>query len=142
MKVLVVDASIILKWVLPQKISPFQQQALSIRDALVEGKINVIVPSLWRYEVGNTLGRLVPESASVLLTHCCDVGLREVEESKARDKTALQLMSDWQVSFYDASYHALAILNRIDFVTADEKYNAKVSKHGNIILIKDWHNYF
>lgn len=141
MSVYVVDASVILKWVLPKNISPLQHQALSIRDALIEGKINIIVPSLWRYEVGNTLGRLIPANAYDLLTACTDIGFYEAKESSERDKTALDLMNQWQVSFYDASYHALAIVNDMEFITADEKYSHKVKDQGNILALKDWPTY-
>ena len=138
MNVYVIDASVILKWVLPKNISPLQVQALSIRDALIERKIDIIVPSLWRYEVGNTLGRLIPINAFDLLTACVNIGFYEVKESSERDKTALELMNKWQVSFYDASYHALAIINGIEFITADEKYSNKVKDQGNMLALKDW----
>jgi len=138
MSTYVLDASIILKWVLPKNIAPLQEQALSIREVLVEGTINIIVPSLWRYEVGNTLGRLIPDSASELLTLCSDIGIKEADESPERDKKTHDIMTQWHVSFYDASYHALAIVNDIVFITADEKYNHKVKGQSNISILKDW----
>ncbi len=134
----VVDASVILKWVLPKDISPLQEQALSIRNALAAGEIKVIVPALWRYEVGNTLGRLIPKHALELLTQCVNVGVREAIDSEVRDKKAFELMDNWQVSFYDATYHALAIVNDIDFVTADDKYRNKTKQQGNVLALKDW----
>ena len=138
MSTYVLDASIILKWVLPKNISPLQEQALSIREALVDGTIKIIVPSLWRYEVANTLGRLVPNHAFDLLTLCSDIGIQEAEESSERDKIAFDLMNQWQVSFYDASFHALAIVNDIIFITADEKYKNKVKEQSDISILKDW----
>ena len=138
MRVYVIDASIILKWVLPQDISPLQEQALSIRDSMLAGNTSLIVPSLWRYEVANTLGRLFPDNAAELLNHCCDVGIKEIAESSLRDKKALEIMSHWQVSFYDASYHALAIVNGLDFITADEKYAKKVKTLGSVQALKEW----
>jgi predicted nucleic acid-binding protein len=138
MTAFVVDASVILKWVLPENISPLQDQALSVRDAFVEGKIDLIAPSLWRYEVGNTLGRVIPEAASELFSYCCDIRIREAVESLKRDNLALDLMKRWQVTFYDASYHALAIENDLDFITADEKYSNKLKQQGNVLALKDW----
>jgi len=139
MKSYVVDASVILKWLLPQNISPFQQQALSIREGLLEVNFSLIVPTLWRYEVANTLGRIVPGSASDLLTHCSNIGLQEINDSIERDRQALEMMVRHPISFYDASYHVLAIQNDIKFITADEKYYRKVvPEYANIILLKDW----
>ncbi|MCV6639341.1 hypothetical protein [Candidatus Albibeggiatoa sp. nov. NOAA] len=41
-------------------------------------------------------------------------------------------------SFYDASYHALAIYQNCYFVTADKRHFAKTAQLGNIILLHDW----
>jgi len=38
-----------------------------MRDALLGGKIKLLVPELWYYEVGNTLSRKYPEHADILL---------------------------------------------------------------------------
>lgn len=61
--IVVPDASVILKWVIPRNISPFQEQALAIRDAALSDSISLIVPPIWRYEVGNTLTRLIADNA-------------------------------------------------------------------------------
>jgi len=38
-------------------------------------------------------------------------------------------------SFYDATYHALAILNDCDFITADKKHYEKTKRLGNVQLL-------
>jgi predicted nucleic acid-binding protein len=38
-------------------------------------------------------------------------------------------------SFYDVSYHALAIVNECQFITADKKHYEKTKKEGYIELI-------
>lgn len=42
-----------------------------------------------------------------------------------------------RVSFYDASYHALAIAYDGLFVTADRKYYEMTRKEGNVTLLED-----
>ncbi len=136
--IVIPDASVILKWVLPQNISPFQEQALAIRDAALADQISLIVPPLWRYEVGNTLTRLVPENALQLMILCESVGLDEV---KADDKwlgVAVDLVRQSKISFYDAAYHALAVVKSAVFVTADEKYVRKSKYSSHVRLLKDW----
>ena len=40
-------------------------------------------------------------------------------------------------SFYDACYHAIALLNNCDFITADRKHYEKTKALGNIRLLQD-----
>ena len=40
-------------------------------------------------------------------------------------------------SFYDACYHAIALINDCDFITADKKHYEKTKALGNIRLLQD-----
>ena len=62
-RLVVPDASVILKWVLPSGEEPDLGQALALRDSIANGHVRAVVPSLWVYEVGNTLARRQPERA-------------------------------------------------------------------------------
>lgn len=42
------------------------------------------------------------------------------------------------VSFYDAAYHALAILNEGTFVTADIRYVKRVESPASVMALGDW----
>ena len=46
------DASVILKWVLPSDDEPDADQALALRDAILGEDIRALVPALWLYEAG------------------------------------------------------------------------------------------
>ena len=136
--IVIPDASVILKWVLPRNISPLQDRALSIRDAALIEKISLIVPPLWRYEVGNTLTRLVPDNALQLMMLCESVGLTEVKADDEWLEIAVDLVRQSKISFYDAAYHALAVTQSGTFVTADEKYVRKSKYISHVCLLKDW----
>ena len=136
--IVIPDASVILKWVLPRNISPLQDQALAIRDAALNENIALIVPPLWRYEVGNTLTRLVPDNALQLINLCESVGLTEVAANHKWLGIAVHLARQSKTSFYDAAYHALAITQSATFVTADEKYVRKSNYSSHLCLLKDW----
>ena len=41
-------------------------------------------------------------------------------------------------SLYDSVYHALAINNHCNFVTADKRYVAKTKQLGHIVLLNQW----
>ena len=49
------DASVILKWVLPSDGEPDADKALVLRNAILEEDVRALVPTLWIYEVGNTV---------------------------------------------------------------------------------------
>ncbi len=50
----------------------------------------------------------------------------------------LGLTRRYEVTFYDASYHALAIVTGGRFVTADEKHLTKAGDAGYLIYLRDW----
>lgn len=64
MKRYVVDASIIIKWVLGDEREPDQRKAYEFLQEWVHGRAEIFAPSLWHYEVGNFLGREIPEEAA------------------------------------------------------------------------------
>ena len=136
--IVVPDASVILKWVLPRNVSPFQDQALAIRDAALSDDLSLVVPPLWRYEVGNTLTRLVPEDSLQLMRLCEAVGLDEIRADKKWLEIAVDLVRQSKVSFYDAAYHARAVAYSATFITADEKYVRKSKYAEHVRLLKDW----
>jgi hypothetical protein len=53
MKLVVPDASVLLKWVLPEEGEPWVGEALRLRDDFETGRADLLVPSLWYYEAGN-----------------------------------------------------------------------------------------
>lgn len=138
MRVFVPDASVLLKWVLPSEGEASSAIALQIRDAYLRKQIELVLPSLWIYEVGNTLSRKFPEQAGLLLKAFLDFELEEFPTSEEWVKKALYLTQRYQVTFYDASYHALALLLKGRFVTADEKYVRKAGKAGALVALEDW----
>ena len=75
--IVVPDASVLLKWVVAGDDEPYTGAALSLRDEAVSGTIELLVPQLWIYEVGNTLARRFPEQADELLASLVDFGMTE-----------------------------------------------------------------
>lgn len=138
MKLVVPDASVLLKWVLPEDREPHVAQAVGIRDAFTAGRIRLIVPSLWFYEAGNVLVAHYPESAAERLAALASFRLPEARPSQLwRDRIA-KLATTHGVTFYDASYHALAAMLGGVFVTSDAKYLRKVGPGRHLLALADW----
>ena len=49
------DASVVLKWVLPPADEADVDRALALRDAIGNGDVQALVPEPWLYEVGNAV---------------------------------------------------------------------------------------
>ena len=136
--VIVPDASVLLKWILPVEDQPDTGAALSLREAAVAGAITLVVPQLWIYEVGNTLARRFPEQADDLLANLVDFQLAEGRLDARWRRQTVYLARAYGVTFYDAAYHALALVHRGVFVTADERYVRQAADAGSLALLRHW----
>lgn len=138
MVMVVPDASVILKWVLPPDDEPHVEQALALRQHYLAGKVRLIVPTLWRFEVGNTLSRKYPKDAYSDLVDLQAMGMTEPDLLKEWLTQACQLVRNSAVTFYDAAYHALAIVESGVCVTADNSYLRTVGKSDSVCHLADW----
>src|SRR5918992_2638543 len=138
MKLVVPDVSVLLKWALPEEGEPWVGEALRLRDDFETGRADLLVPSLWYYEAGNVLALHYAESAADRLAVLVGLRLSVAEPNEMWRVKTLDLTKMHGVTFYDASYHALAILHNGVFVTSDEKYLRKASAAGYILHLKDW----
>ena len=137
-RLVVPDASVILKWVLPSEEEPNLGQALALRDSIADGHVRAVVPSLWICEVGNTLARRQPERAERSLDVLSRFDLESARRSPRWLECALHLTQRYGVTFYDASYHAHAIVGRGVFVTADELYIGRAGGAGFVMPLSEW----
>ena len=135
--VLVPDASVLLKWILRSDDEPDRNRALELKSAWLEDACELVVPSLWVFEVGNVLGLKHPAQAATLLQAMLDLGMRE-EAPHDYVAAILRLMRDHKVTFYDAAYHGLAIHLRGTMLTADRAYVKKAARAGHVALLNDW----
>ncbi len=136
--IVIPDASTLLKWVLPPENEPFVEQALSIAVAFAENRIELFTPALWFYEVGNVLAIKHPAIAEQQLVRLQQMGMNEVVPDQAMLRTAIGLVGEKRVSFYDAIYHAIAIAKQGVFVTADEKYLRAVAGEPHAMALSAW----
>ncbi len=135
---IVPDASVILKWVFKSPKEDHTEKALLLLDEWVEGRINLIVPTLWCFEVGNILGlkgaNLASETMALLVEYHFEEQLMNTEICRL----IFSIMDDCKVTFYDAAYHAVALIRSATLLTADEAYVRKTDQLGQVMLLKDW----
>lgn len=138
MSIVVPDASILLKWVLPAENETHVDKALLLAERFVAGEINLLVPSLWLFEVANIVCLKNREAAQNLISILTSMQIPVADVSDSWIQKAIELSNTYQVTFYDASYHALAIIHGGVFVTADKTYLRKVKNHPHATRLADW----
>ena len=137
--IVVPDASVILKWVLEREDEPDYPQALKLQEALLAEEIEVRMPTLWRYEVGNVLGLKKPRMATELMSALLAY---EFEEIPLRTEYVIDVLAHMQdvsgVTFYDSAYHVLALRTKGLYVTADTVYVKRAKRKGHVRLLSEW----
>ena len=136
--IVIPDASVLLKWVLPGGDERNISAALSLREEAVAGAVELVVPQLWVYEAGQTLARRFPDRADDLLAALVGFRLREAQLDARWRTRAVSLAVAYEVAFYTAAYHALALALDGVFVTADERYVSRASEAGGVSLLRRW----
>ena len=124
--------------VTPSAEEPDAEKALLLRAAILDEAVRALVPALWLYEVGNTVARRFPAHAEAWTSALMRFGLEEAPLSEAWLAKSLELTRRHGVSFYDATYHALALIHKGRFITGDAKYVARAAASGSVSLLADW----
>lgn len=137
--IVIPDASVLLKWVLEKEGEADQEQAVALQEAFLAETIEIRLPTLWRYEVGNVLGLKTPGMASDLMSALLAF---EFEEVPLRAEFALAVMDHMQqikgVTFYDSAYHVLALRTKGVYLTADRAYFNRAKRKGHVELLSKW----
>lgn len=123
---LVVDASIVVKWLLPELHSAPARRVLAERNDL-------LAPDLLWAELGNVLwkksraGELTAEEARDLLRDLRRFPIRTIPSFGLIDP-ALDIATRFGRSVYDCLYLALAMSRRCQVVTSDRRLYASLNK--------------
>ena len=137
--IIVLDASVILKWVLEKASEPDQVQARWLQDGILTDQVEIKLPALWRFEVGNALGLKQPDLATGLLSALLAYDFEEVHLGKDYAKEVLEHMREVKgVTFYDSAYHVLALRMKGLYLTADKAYVKKAKRKGHVALLSEW----
>lgn len=137
MKKYIVDASIILKWVLEKVKEPDHDKATGLLHVWLSGTVLIAAPSLWTYEVANILGRALPDEANQKMKLLLDLQIAVVDCSEKMIQQCFGWMKEHQVTFYDAVYLAAAYASDAVLLTSDEKFHEKMRNDDRICLLKN-----
>jgi predicted nucleic acid-binding protein len=122
----VVDACVAAKWVLPAAGETLLKQANHLIARHVKRELHLLAPDLIEAEIGNVLWKAVRRkrisaaAAENSLRHFTELGIQAVPTSDLLG-TALQIATDFDRSFYDSLYVALALATQTDLISANER---------------------
>ena len=138
---LVVDSSVVFKWLLDEDDSPL---AHAILEAWQRKELKCHSPDWMLAEVGSILwkrqrkGEIDATLASELLSDA-DAFPMVWADSRSLLPDALELAMKLGRTIYDSIYLALAIKLKCPFVTADDRLANAVAPHvPNVIKLSDW----
>lgn len=119
MSEIVVDASVVVKWFIPER---HHEQAVSLLDAYVEGSVETVAPAHLPFEVANAL--VYSDLLDDATVETCmdafaafDIDLYRFEHIDGTVETSVSA----GVTMYDAAYVALASQRNCQCYTADER---------------------
>jgi len=105
----------------------------------MEGRARITIPSLLYYEVGNILlfGRFRPpiDEALEALTDLFSIPLEVVPPAMVSATATLQLASLRGLSYYDATYVAIAESLDCPLITADRRLAQRARDTGHVRLL-------
>ena len=119
---IVVDASVVLKWLMPRE--SHAEGAIAIRQGHIEGREPCACPELLLYEVANALitkSQLSVEEALAGLALVLNDELVRYPLEEADPDFAMRVARERSLSLYDAAYVALAKQLGCTLVTADRQ---------------------
>jgi predicted nucleic acid-binding protein len=137
--IVVLDASVILKWLLEDAIrEPDTENAFALVESVVSGRLEILQPVHWLAEVAAVAARLVPQTA------IGDVEMLAAFEFPTTDcpaviRRATSLAIETNHHLFDTLYHAVALEHEDALlVTADERYYGKAEGYGTIRALHNW----
>lgn len=104
-------------------------------EKVKKGKALLCSSPLLLFELNNALRYLYdPLSAKMLYDHSLTYKIKIVNLRKEELDIARELAYETNTTFYDASYHALALSRDMVFLTMDKEYYKKAKEKGNVEL--------
>ena len=137
MTTVVLDASVIVKWIVPLSDEDHTDEALRLLRRIQENRLQVLQPPHWLAEVAAVVSRLQPQQAEEIVALLYALEFPMISELDLY-KRACALAVELGHHVFDTLYHAVALAApESTLITADEHYYRKAAPKGRIILLQD-----
>jgi len=127
----VLDTSVIIKWFRQEEV--LAEKALALREAYLDGRLDVFLPALAIYELANVLrykSELSTEEVAQAVESLLDMELEIVAPSGELIRRSVEIARQYDETVYDAVFVALAESLGAPLITADEVLASKMAPLG------------
>lgn len=134
---LIVDASVVAKWF---NIEELSDKAVEVKNAYVEGALELAAPIHILYEVGNSIWKnmqLTEKDACDAIVSLLRMDLELLVPSTERAKRAMEIARLRKTTFYDAAYLQAAEELKTTLLTADESQMAAAKGIVKVIHLRE-----
>lgn len=139
MQKLVIDSSVIVKW-LNQQDEERLAQADKIMKDVEKNRVQLFAPELAKYEIGNALllrKKLSKNDAKITIGTLFTFPIQFIPQSEELACETYRIAQDANITYYDASFIALAIQEDSELVTDNPKHQGKKAKI-KVIPLEDY----
>ncbi len=139
--IIVIDASVAAKWVLPEE--PLQEEARALEEKIVFGEVKAYAPDLFSYEIASVMlkavrrGVLKIEDGVEALNAIGELGIHIHAADWNDQAEILKIAAATKLTIYDAAYLHLSRKINGKLVTADSKLKKKGESVTTILLLKE-----
>lgn len=135
---IVADTSVRVKWLTTENENYVKQANQVLQDAKT-GKITIFAPELSKYELGNAILRkkmVLPLALDALGT-ASTMPITYVSETRELAFATYQIAESASITYYDASFLALAKQEKATLITDNPKHQKKI-KGIKVIALKNY----
>lgn len=136
LKKAVVDSSVILKWFRPDE--PHAAQALAIRQAYLDERLEIVIPELAVCEVANVLRYRASEATAVQSVETLfDFRIPICRLEHHTLQQAMKAAFRYNITVYDAIFLAVAEELHLQIVTADRPFYSAIESVPRVFFLSD-----
>lgn len=138
MKTIVVDTSVSVKWINQIDEQFIEESSKLLRDAQI-GSVTLLAPELSKYEIGNALLKknLDATRANAALGTVYQLPITFISQTESLAQESYKIAQNAGVTYYDASFMALAKQEHATLVTDNPKHQGK-STDITVVPLKDY----
>jgi len=135
---LVIDASVAVKWFLPESLEESDAgKAVTLLLKGAEGAVTFLQPPHWTAEVAAVLARKLSATAADNIDELLTLDFVTVVQEATVYRRAIDLAQAMQHHLFDTLYHATALEYQTTLITADRRYYDKAHHLGGIVMLQN-----
>jgi predicted nucleic acid-binding protein len=139
MKLFAVDASVAVKWFIPDAAEEAHvEQALQLLAAGEREEAQFLQPPHWIGEVTAVLVRRTPRTVNIAVEALLELEFAKTSAHARFYQRAIILSQTLNHHLFDTLYHAVALEENATLITADRRYYDKAKAVGGIMMLEEF----